>query len=124
MLAGLSRQTLAAMVPKQLWLGKNPWHVSCRPPQGMIHGVLQNCFVLEPKGQFVGGPPVRLHAGQCPSSLTPPLLSWVTSALNYPSSGGEKRLAPNELWLWGQVGLGEVETGHGSLTWVTTATGA
>lgn len=67
---GPSRQILA-VVPEQLWLGRNLWHVSRRPPQAMIHGVLEKCFVLGPRGQFVGGSPMGLHTRQLPSLLTP-----------------------------------------------------
>lgn len=70
-LTGPSRQRLAAIAPEQLWLGKNLWHVSHRPPQAMIHGVLEKCFVPGPRGQFVGGSSMGLHAGQLPSPLHP-----------------------------------------------------
>lgn len=42
----------------------------------MIHGVLEKCFVPGPRGQFVGGSPISLHAGQ----LTRPQshLLWIT----------------------------------------------
>ena len=77
---GPSRQILA-VVPEQLWLGRNLWHVSRRPPQAMIHGVLEKCFVLGPRGQFVGGSPMGLHTRQLPSLLTPcppHQLLWIT----------------------------------------------
>lgn len=43
-------------------------HVS---PKAMIHGVLETRFVPGPRGHFVGGSPVRLHAQQLPLTLTP-----------------------------------------------------
>lgn len=83
---GPSRQILA-VVPEQLWLGRNLWHVSRRPPQAMIHGVLEKCFVLGPRGQFVGGSPMGLHLGSspCSSCLVP-----APAALDHPSSQGDQ----------------------------------
>lgn len=64
---------LAAMAPLQSWFGKNLWHVSCRPPQAMIHGVMEQCFIPGPRGHLVGGLPISLHDRQLPLALAPML---------------------------------------------------
>lgn len=73
MLSGPGRHRLAAVVPNLLRLGKNLWHVSGHLPQAMIHGVLEKCFVLGPRGHFVGGSPISLPSALSPLSpvLTP-----------------------------------------------------
>lgn len=107
---GPSRQILA-VVPEQLWLGRNLWHVSRRPPQAMIHGVLEKCFVLRPRGQFVGGSPMGLHTRQLPSLLTPgPRTSCSGSPVQPGRPGslhcGSER-AVCELRLWARPKHGE-----------------